>query len=113
MTQLPNVNGCTYATAQDFTTTPLTVNVVGLAYSPKCARIRAGQMVTFKGSFASHPLRAGVVSNGTATPAPTSPILSTSTGSMATFSFPAAGAFPYYCNAHYGSGMIGAIYVDP
>jgi plastocyanin len=110
---LPNVNGCTYATAQDFTSTALTVSFPSLAYAPKCARIRAGQAVKFNGAFADHPLVAGRVASGVATPAVGSPIVSTSSGTMATFTFPTSGAFPYYCNFHYAAGMVGAIYVDP
>lgn len=110
---MASVNGCTYATAQNFTATTLTVTFPGYAYAPKCARIRAGQAATFSGSFASHPLRAGSVVGGVATPDANSPIVSKSSGSTVTYTFPSAGAFPYYCNYHHGAGMFGAIYVDP
>lgn len=107
------VNGCTYGAAQNVTATMLTVTFPGLSYAPKCARIRAGQSATFTGSFSSHPLRAGTVVGGTATPDPGSRIASKSSGSTVTYSFPSAGTFPYYCDFHYGVGMTGVIYVDP
>jgi plastocyanin len=110
---LPDVNGCSYASAQDFTGQQLVVRFPGLSYMPRCARIRAGQTVTFSGTFADHPLRAGTIVGGVATPASQSPITSTSTGSAATFTFSQAGAYPYYCLYHYAAGMAGAIYVLP
>jgi len=108
-----SVNGCTSGAAQNFTAVMLTVTFPGLSYSPKCARIRAGQAATFTGTFSSHPLRAGIVTGGTVTPAAGSPILAKSSGSTVTYSFPNAGTFPYYCDFHYGAGMTGVIYVDP
>ena len=70
-----------------------------------------GHGVTFAGDFASHPLRAGDVSSGTPVPDTTSPIMSTDTGTMASFTFPNAGKFGYYCNFH-EPGMAGAIFVQ-
>jgi plastocyanin len=84
-------------------------------YSPKCIRIAAGQSVTFSGSFLSHPLVGGEVVNGTKTPDPTSPIPTTTSGTMRAVSFPAGGVFSYYCDVHALSpfDMVGAVFVDP
>ena len=111
-----DVNGCTLATATDLTAagTPTVAfgGAAGFVYAPKCARISVGQAVTFSGDFASHPLRAGVVVGGVPQPQPGGPIVSTDTGTTASFTFPAAGVFPYYCNLHGGGGMNGVVYVQ-
>lgn len=111
------VNGCTLASATDLTAdgADRTIAFAGIAYTPKCARIKAGQSVTFSGTetFAAHPLRAGTVVARTVTPEPGSPIADTDTGTEETFAFPTAGTFPYYCNSHYQVGMFGVVYVDP
>lgn len=111
-----DVNGCTLATATDLTAagspTVTFGGAAGFVYAPKCARISVGQAVTFSGAFASHPLRAGVVVGGVLMPQPGGPIVSTDTGTTATFTFPATGVFPYYCNVHGASGMTGVVYVQ-
>lgn len=111
-----DVNGCTLATATDLSAagTPTVAfgGGLGFVYSPKCARITVGQAVTFSGAFASHPLRAGVVVGGVPQPQPGGPIASTDTGTTATFTFPTAGVFPYYCSFHGGGGMNGVVYVQ-
>lgn len=89
-----------------------TVTFTYPSYTPKCAKIKAGQSVTFSGDFSAHPLTAGTVSSGTATPQSGSPITN-GTGTSATFAFPTAGTFPYYCGVHFSAGMTGAIYVVP
>lgn len=106
------VNGCDQASAEDHTT-DTAVNIdfggsLGLKYAPACIRIKTGTSVTFTGSFSSHPLSGG--SSGTADAS--SPITHTTTGSSATFSFPDAGTFPYFCELHFSSGMEGAIFVE-
>lgn len=108
------LNGCTRSIAAD-ATPPLadrTVTVQGLAYSPRCLRIAVGQSVTFSGSFSSHPFRGGVVEGGNEVADPSSPITPTSTGTTATFTFPNAGVFPYYCDPHGLFGMSGVVYVE-
>lgn len=109
------VNGCTAASAMDLTasTATRTISFSGTSYTPKCAKIKAGQNVTFSGAFSTHPLRAGTVVGTTRTPQTGSPITDQDTGTEATFSFPSAGTFPFYCNFHYQSGMFGTLYVDP
>jgi plastocyanin len=64
--------------------------------------------VKWSGTFSSHPLTGG--QDGTADPS--SPIQHTATGTEATFTFPNAGTFPYYCDFHQASGMEGAVFVE-
>jgi len=109
-----NANGCTLATATDLTgmANP-TVTFTFPAYTPPCAKIHPGQSVTFSGSFGGHPLQEGAIVGGVPYPDPGPPITPTNAGTMATFAFPTAGTYPYYCLFHYGSGMKGAIFVVP
>jgi plastocyanin len=117
------LNGCDRATATDLTAAGATRNInfpgSGLEYLPPCIRITAGQMVSFTpvaSSFASHPLRGGVVVTSVSmTVDPTSPITPTDTGTTAvSFTFPTAGTFGFFCNFHGASaGMKGAVFVDP
>jgi plastocyanin len=64
--------------------------------------------VKWSGAFSSHPL----VGGQDGTPDATSPITATATGTEATFTFPNAGTFPYYCQFHQASGMEGAVFVQ-
>jgi plastocyanin len=106
------VNGCDPATAEDQTAnasvTVMFGGSLGLKYMPACIRIKPGSSVTFTGSFASHPLVGGT--DGTVDAS--SPITQTTTGMTATFNFPHAGTFPYFCAAHYTLGMEGAVFVE-
>ena len=103
------INGCDPATAEDHTTEPsVTITFGGLAYTPACIRIAAGSSVTFSGAFSSHPLAAGEDGVKDAS----SPIAETATGTTATFMFPNAGAFPYFCTLHHASGMEGAVFAE-
>jgi plastocyanin len=81
------------------------------AYTPQCLHIAAGDQVTFRGDFSTHPLHAS--SRGT----PINPIPSTGspppTEQLVTF--PSAGFFPYYCAVHGaddGSSMAGVVWVE-
>jgi plastocyanin len=116
------INGCDPATAEDHTA-DANVDVMfgganpGFKYAPACIRIKAGSKVTFKaagGDFGAHPLTGGEVKNNVATKDPQSPIAETKTLglTMASFNFPAAGTFPYYCEVHYGLGMEGTVFVQ-
>jgi plastocyanin len=108
------INGCDPAMATDHTADAMTtVNIVGLAYDPPCIKVKVGSQVTFKGNFGNHPTVGGMVSGSMATPDPKSPILDTSAGMSATFAFDKAGGYPYYCTKHFGSGMMGAVFVVP
>lgn len=108
------VNGCTLSTATDRTGVgATTITFTSNSYTPRCIKVSAATAVTFSGSFGAHPLAAGTIAGGSPTPDPQSPIQSTTSGSTATFAFPTAGTFPYYCTFHFGGGMSGAIFVVP
>jgi hypothetical protein len=72
----------------------------------RCMRIKAGQSVTWTGSFVSHPLAA----QGGATP---NPITSSGDdgGGSVTIAFPTAGDYGYVCTIH--ASMTGVIKVEP
>lgn len=107
------VNDCDAATAEDHTTdADTTIESMGLAYSPNCIKIKAGSTVTFSSDFSVHPLVGGEFANGMKMPDANSPIQSTTSGTTATFTFPDAGAFGFYCDFHVGSGMKGAVFVE-
>ncbi len=92
-----------------------TVMFSGVAYNPKCMRIKAGQTVTWMGNFGPHPLAKGIT-NAATTPgvdSPGNPITPTTTGNMLMVTFPAAGTFAYFCTNHDALGMYGAIQVVP
>jgi plastocyanin len=108
----PSINGCHDSDFVDITSNP-TVSFAGTAYTPKCALVHAGTMVTFSGSFSTHPLNPGhspnnMDSNGS----PNNPIMATSTGATATFTFATAGDYPFYCAVHFAVGMNGVIRVQ-
>jgi plastocyanin len=107
------VNGCTRATATDLTgRAGTTITFTFASYSPPCIRVSVGTIVTFNGSFASHPLNPGTVVGTTVTPDVGSPIMTTSSGSTASFTMSSVRTNPYYCGFHYTLGMVGAIYVE-
>lgn len=89
---------------------------IGLAFSPKCLSIAAGQSVTFFGdptqgsNFSVHPLRPGGA-NGTDPGASGNPIAAQNGGSSYTASFPTAGTYGYFCQQHESMGMYGAVQV--
>jgi plastocyanin len=105
------VHGCNSSTATDLSGQPSpTVTFTSYQYTPPCARIVAGQTITFSGDLDVHPLVGGLV----ATPDPSSPIGIHASGSAVPISFPSAGVFPYYCGAHgVSQNMVGAVFVDP
>jgi plastocyanin len=108
-----NVHDCSQADATDMTAAAAaTITFAGVAYTPKCVRVKAGTDVTFTGDFASHPLVGGEFVDTIKTPDPSSPITSTMTGMTATFTMATAGAYPYYCNVHASVGMVGVIFVE-
>ncbi|MGC4093155.1 MAG: plastocyanin/azurin family copper-binding protein [Polyangiaceae bacterium] len=113
------LNGCTAANAEDRLAASadrsIAIAASGLSFSPKCISIEAGQSVTFNGSLSSHPLAPGTPNDPSAG-SPDNPIAKTSSGQSVAFSFPVAGAFPYFCQLHgfgSGQGMVGAVYVLP
>lgn len=108
------INGCTLATATDRTGMgATTVTFTSFSYTPPCTKVSVDTAVTFAGTFSAHPLAAGTIAGGSPTPDPGSPIQGTTAGTTATFSFPTAGTYPYYCTSHFGGGMYGAIFVVP
>ncbi len=75
----------------------------GDVYNPACLKVSAGTLVTFEGDFGNHPL-APSAARGTQTG---NPIAATGLGSTASFTFPVAGFWAYYCTNH-GSDPDGA-----
>lgn len=110
----PFVNNCTPALAVDRrdAAAERIVTFVGLIYTPGCLRIAPGQAVIFRGDFLAHPLVGGLLAGGGGTPDPGSPITATSAGTEATFTFPTAGIYPYYCVTHAADLMGGVVYVE-
>lgn len=84
-------------------------------YRPRCLTVSAGARVIFRAlpNFGNHPLFAGTVSGGVATPDPGSPIGSMISGTENSVVFADAGEFPYYCDFHYNQGMLGSVQVVP
>ena len=80
-------------------------------YNPTCLKVPAGTTVTFSGDFGTHPL-APSVARGTLTG---NPIAATSAGSTASFTFPSAGFWAYFCTVHGsdpdGELMTGVVWV--
>ncbi len=107
------VNGCNPGDYVDLSAASATRTVIFTlpTYTPKCARIAAGQSVTFSGTFSFHPLTPGVPPGQTGTASPSNPITVTNTGTTASFTFPTAGFYPYYCANHASMGMVGVIQV--
>lgn len=110
------VNGCDPMALVDHTkdaTVEITFGgAVGLKYAPPCIKIKSGTKVTFTGNLGAHPLAAGEVVMNKATNDPTSPIKTTSMGTTVSFTIAAAGSYPYYCDEHYTSGMVGLIVAE-
>jgi plastocyanin len=105
------VNGCSAAdfAANDLSapgasrtiTFPMTSAIA--QYSKPCITIGVGQMVTWTGDFASHPL---VQAGGD----PSMWIAPTGTGTTVSFGFPVTGTYGFECSAH-PTVMKGAILV--
>ncbi len=110
------MNDCDPAKAEDHTGDAMPVPIqfgaaAGNAYSPACVSIKAGQSVEWTGDFGAHPLEGGAATDSALTPDSSSPIASTHSGNSATFKFPNAGTFPFYCGVHGELGMRGAVFV--
>ena len=112
------LNGCADSMFTDLTaataTRTIMFDAVGTTYTPKCAQIAVGQTVAFMGPFTVHPLASGRApsrpTTDTASATPT-PIVSTMTGASASFTFPTAGDYGFYCIIHESLGMFGVIRV--
>ena len=83
-----------------------------IQYTPRCARVAAGDTVTYKGEFASHNLQGGTVVDGWGTADESSPIQLVTSGTEAGVTFSQAGTFPYYCVQHQGVDMVGVVRVE-
>jgi plastocyanin len=109
----PAFNGCMKAAAEDYTAmTKVTIQFAGFSYLPPCIRVKTGTVVTFEGNFGLHPLQGGTVTNGIGVADANSPITLTNSGTSAMFTLNIAEIVSYYCTAHAGSGMMGAIFVE-
>lgn len=108
------INGCTAAMAVDLTAPGATRTIVITddVFTPKCARIRVGQSVTWSGMFSEHPLAPGIIRTGSIETQPGSPIPSVTNGVTRVVAFPTAGDWAFYCPNHTPS-MAGVIYVVP
>ena len=109
-----SLNGCTDGKFIDSTVTTNT-NVafgggLGESYSPACVTIAVGRSVTFKGSFQYHNLNKGSPSDLNAG-SPNNPITQVTSGSEKVVTFPTAGDYPYICEFHNASGMMGVVRV--
>jgi plastocyanin len=84
-------------------------------YRPRCMTISEGTRVQFAAipEFGMHPLYGGTVSAGQAIIDPNSPIGSFTSGTEGERVLLDAGEFPYFCDFHFGSGMMGSIRVVP
>jgi plastocyanin len=92
--------GCVAQTMVDVGATDTTVKfgVNGLTYEPKCLRIKAGQTVTFEGSFANHNLKPAACNPASAGSGDAIPVVKT--GMTATAKFTKPGIYAYYCEFH-------------
>lgn len=83
------------------------------AFDMPCMEIAAGQSVMFMWPYTTHPLMPGIAPshpNDTGATEP-SPIPMKTSGSNASFKFPAPGYYPYYCAKDEASGMMGVVKV--
>ena len=86
---------------------------LGVAWTPACVEITAGQSLTWAVDYTTHPLRKGVKGDENAG-SPNNPIPDTDSGSPVTVAFPTPGFYPFYCNYHAtpdGKGMVGLVHV--
>jgi plastocyanin len=75
------------------------------AVNPRCLQIKAGQTVTWTGSFATHPLQAD--QGDKPNPISTADL----SGASTTVTFPTAGTYGFKCQVH--ASMMGAVLVTP
>jgi plastocyanin len=111
------LNGCDAESYEDHSAESdervIQIAANGLNFTPKCLLIGVGQGVRFEGSLSSHPLAPGNPDDPNAG-SRDSPIVATSSGMSADFTFATAGTFPYFCELHAfgkGAGMAGAVLV--
>jgi plastocyanin len=103
------INGCDPALTQvsaGNVTIQFPMGSTSQQYSPACVTIHQGAQVTWEGSFTNFPLKQGP--EGTLD----NPIVFTSAGTSATFTFPMPGSFGFQSSAD-PTGMQGAVFVVP
>jgi plastocyanin len=92
-----------------------TINVAPATfkYAPACLKVAKGATVKFTSDFAMHPLEPSKTRGNTAD----NPIMKTTTGTEASFTFSKPGIYGYFCGFHgvsdNGKNMAGAIWVTP
>jgi hypothetical protein len=114
------INGCDVTNTIDKTgQASITVTFSFPSYTPPCIKVSLGTKVTFDGgfvgAFGSHPLVGGQVIAGMKVQAVTGPFLPLFNDiSVQTklYTMSSAGTFPYYCDFHALSGMMGVVIVQ-
>lgn len=109
-----SLNGCTDAKFIDSTANTNTNVAFGGAlgdnFSPPCVTVAVGRSVTFKGQFSFHNLNKGSPLDANAG-SPNNPITEVTNGAEKVVTFPTAGDYPYICEFHNASGMMGVVRV--
>lgn len=84
-------------------------------YRPRCVTVSEATLVEFRAvpNFGMHPMFGGTVSGGMATIDPGSPIGPFTSGTVGEAALVASGEFPFFCDFHFASGMMGSIRVVP
>lgn len=109
----PSFEPCVLAEAEDRTAeATITIESLGVKYTPRCVRVSAGTTVTFESDFEPHPLRGGEVVGDEGVVDPNSPITPQDEGTTASFVLNEPGEFPYFCKYHISLGMFGTIWVE-
>jgi plastocyanin len=102
-----NANGGDF-TAQKNVDVTFPVGPAPAQYTNRCAKVKVGSTVTFKGSFANHPLE----SRGGDVPTPIALQSSDVDGGALVVTMAAKGTYGYECMFH-PTSMLGAIQVVP
>src|SRR6185436_15570007 len=99
------------ASESDYMATTTITATAALKYSPACVKVSKGAMVKFMMDFTVHPLKKSTKRGDTAN----NPIADTATGTEASFTFPKAGFYGFFCNFHGpaddGKNMAGVVWV--
>lgn len=102
------VNGCneSMTTLSGSLTIQFSTTSTAQQYSPACVQISVNDIVTFTGDFTQYSLSPGPAS------VEGNPITFTNMGTTVAFTFPTAGAFPFYSTTN-PTTMLGAVFVTP
>ena len=76
-----------------------TIFFAGSAYSPDSLQVNVGDLITWSGSFLSHPLESTSVPAGATA-------FSSSTGTSFSYTITTAGTYRYHCGFHNFAGVI-------